>query len=261
MNTINVPFRTLKKMAKEMMKGKYWACVFVLLLANVISAAPSMLVSALTTSRIINDIATIAGELISIYFDVALASFFLAIFRGKPGKLDDLTDISSSWPTAVYMTIIAELKIMIGIILFIVPGIIVAINHSQMYYILVEHPDYNARQCIEESKKMMVGNRWKYVGYTFSFVGWMILAKIPESIYAGNVAMNSGITFAIPQGLSVQEYVAILDDYSLAITSNMNSLVVFLLGLIPVFVMAYVTMGMTAFYDVVSGGLIVEDIS
>jgi len=65
---------------------------------------------------------------------------------------------------------------------FIIPGIIAAIRYSQAFYILAQDSSKGVMQCIEESKWMMRGNKWKLFCLVLSFFGWALLAAIPVGI-------------------------------------------------------------------------------
>ena len=70
------------------------------------------------------------------------------------------------------------LTIMIGIftflwsLLFVIPGIIKAFSYSMAYYIKADHPDYDWRRCISESKELMRGYKGAYFVLQLSFIGW-----------------------------------------------------------------------------------------
>lgn len=44
--------------------------------------------------------------------------------------------------------------------------------------VAVSRPDLDAAQVAEESKNLMIGNRFKYIGFLLSFAGWYILSLI-----------------------------------------------------------------------------------
>ena len=55
-----------------------------------------------------------------------------------------------------------SLFIFLWSLLLIVPGIIAAIRYSQAFFILADDPSKGIRQCMDESKAMMNGNKMKY---------------------------------------------------------------------------------------------------
>jgi len=60
-------------------------------------------------------------------------------------------------------------------LLFIIPGIVKGIAYSMAYFVKVEHPEYNWRQCINESKRITKGHKGELFILNFSFIGWMIV--------------------------------------------------------------------------------------
>ncbi|MPN61797.1 hypothetical protein SDC9_209541 [bioreactor metagenome] len=60
-------------------------------------------------------------------------------------------------------------------LLLIVPGIIAAIRYSMCFYILADNPDIGIMEALNESKRMMRGNKWKYFCLNLSFIGWGLL--------------------------------------------------------------------------------------
>ena len=55
-------------------------------------------------------------------------------------------------------------------------------SYQLVYYILFDSPDKNAKEIVEESEKLMVGNRWRLFCLELSFIGWMILAAFTFGI-------------------------------------------------------------------------------
>ena len=60
-------------------------------------------------------------------------------------------------------------------ILCCIPGIIKAYAYSMAYFIKCDHPEYGWRECLDESEKMMNGNKWRFFCLNLSFIGWMII--------------------------------------------------------------------------------------
>lgn len=63
-------------------------------------------------------------------------------------------------------------------LLFIIPGIVKYYAYSMAYYIKADHPDYDWRQCIDESKAMMNGHKWELFVLELSFLGWGIVGAL-----------------------------------------------------------------------------------
>ena len=63
-------------------------------------------------------------------------------------------------------------------LLLFIPGIVKAYSYSMAYYIKADHPDYDWRQCINESKAMMDGHKGEMFLLDLSFIGWMIVGSL-----------------------------------------------------------------------------------
>jgi len=67
----------------------------------------------------------------------------------------------------------------VGFALFIAAFVylfIVSLSYSLSYFIAYDNENMSGKEAVEESKKMMKGNRGKYVLLQLSFIGWAILS-------------------------------------------------------------------------------------
>lgn len=113
---------------------------------------------------------------------LGLTLYFLATFRKHNVQLADIFLGFEKFGKALGLFLFQSLFIFLWTLLFIVPGIIASIRYSQAFFILADDPDKGIRQCMDESKAMMKGNKAKFFMLSLSFIGWAILASIPSSI-------------------------------------------------------------------------------
>ena len=69
--------------------------------------------------------------------------------------------------------------IVISIIAMIVASIWLTIksySYQLVYYLLFDNPTKDAKEIVEESEKLMNGNRWRLFCLELSFIGWIILS-------------------------------------------------------------------------------------
>lgn len=87
----------------------------------------------------------------------------------------------------------------IGVIIALVFAVVASIKYSQSFFILSDNPDKSIRECVNESKIMMKGNKTKYFTLTLSFIGWLLLSSIPMGILVGiaSLLQLSGVAFVI----------------------------------------------------------------
>lgn len=116
-------------------------------------------------------------------FALGISIFFLASFRRQEVRVSDIFLGFERFGKALGLMLFQTLFIVLWTLLFIVPGIIAAIRYSQAFFILADDPSKGIRQCMDESKMMMKGNKAKYFCLTISFIGWALLTVLPISIF------------------------------------------------------------------------------
>ncbi|MBQ9511352.1 MAG: DUF975 family protein [Clostridia bacterium] len=63
-------------------------------------------------------------------------------------------------------------------LLFVIPGIVKTYSYSMAFYIKNDHPDYDWKKCIDESKKLMNGHKWELFVLDLSFIGWYCVGSL-----------------------------------------------------------------------------------
>lgn len=111
------------------------------------------------------------------------AMFMLAFFRSKNINYTLNLEGFSMFGKAFCLYLLYSVKIALWGLLFVIPGIIATFRYSQCFYIRVDNPELSASQCINESKRLMRGNKGKLFCLNLSFFGWAFLAAIPQSVF------------------------------------------------------------------------------
>lgn len=70
------------------------------------------------------------------------------------------------------------LHIFLWTMLFIIPGIYVSYSYAMAFYVKKDNPEYRWQQCLDESERLMEGNRWRFFKLQISFIGWSILGTL-----------------------------------------------------------------------------------
>lgn len=132
-------------------------------------------------------------------FELGLSMFFLAIFRMHKVHVSDVFLGFEHFLKALGLLFFMYLFVFLWTLLFIVPGIIASIRYSQAFFILADDPTKGIRQCVNESKAMMKGNKAKYFLLSLSFIGWWILSSIPSSIVSsiGSTISNNDVIISL----------------------------------------------------------------
>ncbi len=137
--------------------------------------------------------------LVSGAMQLGITLYFLATFRKHNVQLADIFLGFEKFGKALGLFLYQALFIFLWTLLLIVPGIIASIRYSQAFFILADDPDKGIRQCMDESKAMMKGNKGKYFLLSLSFIGWGILASVPSNIIQsiGGVVSNNSFVIAL----------------------------------------------------------------
>ena len=149
----------IMKEAQESLKGKLGISIAACLIAGVITIMITIL-----GGYLINE--DWGGNLLSLFvtppIGVGLALFFLNIHSGNKLEIRTIFNpFKEVWLNSVLAYFMMIVIIIIGSILFIIPGIIASLMFSQVFYIIAEDNKIDPYNALVKSKKMMEGNKWK----------------------------------------------------------------------------------------------------
>ena len=116
------------------------------------------------------------------FVGVGYAKFNLNLVDRKETAFETLFEYFSYWRTTAAMRFFRGLFVLLGTLLFIIPGIVIGYSYAMTDYILAENPNITGMEALELSQSMMKGNRWRFFCLQFSFIGWDILATLAFGI-------------------------------------------------------------------------------
>jgi uncharacterized membrane protein len=61
-------------------------------------------------------------------------------------------------------------------LLLVIPGIVKAFSYMLAPYLVIENPQMPVMAAIDESRRLMDGNKWRAFCLGLSFIGWWLLA-------------------------------------------------------------------------------------
>ncbi|MEG1930517.1 MAG: DUF975 family protein [Anaerovorax sp.] len=118
-----------------------------------------------------------------------------------------------------------------------------AFTYAQVFFIAIDHREMAVSQVMNYSKWMMEGNKKKYFFMQVSFLGWMILANLPVTIFT--VWTSSMALANVDAGLG-------------AINPFTMNVIIFILGAGYVWLTPYMMSTGAAFYDIISGNMVIK---
>lgn len=128
---------------------------------------------------VIGSYAAIGALLAEGFFAIGLGGVFLKLARGgRQVEFGELFQAKRNPGEALLLGILSNLFIALWSLLFIIPGIVKAYAYSMASYIAYDHPEYTWRQCIDESRRLMNGNKWRLFCLQLSFLGWIIVGAL-----------------------------------------------------------------------------------
>lgn len=107
----------------------------------------------------------------------------------------------SQWRNVVWVQFCTSLFTMLWGMLFFIPGIIYAYKVYLVPYLLAENPYMPRKRAIELSKALTEGEKMRIFWLEFSFIGWIMLISLAESLLTmlspavGSIAVFIGNIF------------------------------------------------------------------
>ena len=255
---ITEPSKSLRALGRNALKGKWMPVILAVAVWQLCLQVPPVILNALFGTRLelfdsyatysydmaiysdiynslpaFSTLASLYVLLVTGAFFLGISLYFLALFRRQQVGITDVFLGFENFGKALGLMLFQGLFIFLWALLFIVPGIIAAIRYSQAFFILADAPDKGIRQCMDESKMMMKGNKSKYFCLGISFLGWILLSALP-----------AGIIESIATIIYMPAFV--------------RALIIVIGSLFMVPVTAYMYSTMAGFYEILAGHLIKE---
>lgn len=127
----------------------------------------------------------VALRIMSYMVSVGFVIFTLHISRDEKAEFGNLFDGFGLFFRVLWLGVLEGLLIFLWSLLLVVPGIVAAYRYRQALYLLLDHPERSAWQCLRESSALMSGHKWELFVLDLSFLGWAMLSAMfaPVSIW------------------------------------------------------------------------------
>ena len=186
--------KQIMKEAQESLKGKWGISIAACLIAGAITIMITIL-----GGYLINE--DWGGNFLSLLITppraVGLALFFINVHDGNKLEIKTIFNpFKEVWTNSVLAYLMMIVIVIIGTILFIIPGIIATLMFSQIFYIIAEDKEIDPYNALVKSKQMMEGNKWKLfkillrilllaIGCILTLgIGFIWLAPYQNAVYA-----------------------------------------------------------------------------
>ena len=130
--------------------------------------------------KLLDNFAGIGSLLLLSFLTYGYACVFLPIIRAKKEKVEIPAYFGGTEQIGglVVLSLMTNLFVFLWSLLFIIPGFVKAYAYSMAPYIKYDHPEYGWKRCLDESKAMMKGYKWKLFCLNLSFIGWNIVGML-----------------------------------------------------------------------------------
>lgn len=174
----------LRALGRNALTGKWGMGVLGTLIFFALTTVPAIILDEIFGGGLAepSPISTIYSFLIAGPMMLGYAMFAISIFRKRETSPAEVFYGFERFGKAFGLYIVTSIFIALWTLLLIVPGIIAAIRYSMSFYILADNPNIGIMDAINESKRLMNGNKWKFFCLNLSFIGWAILCLFTMGI-------------------------------------------------------------------------------
>jgi len=162
----------LRAQAWSALSGKWGMAVVATLVYFVISGVLSC----------IPFISYIAVLLVSLPLAYGFTIMLLNVVRGSDVQLDTMGEGFKDYGRILGTMLLSSVYQFLWMLLLIIPGIIKGYSYALTPYLLKDHPELKFNAAIEESMRLMSGNKMRLFLLDLSFIGWFLLGLITFGI-------------------------------------------------------------------------------
>lgn len=178
MNRIEIKERA-RKLAKENLKSFWKGYLIVIAISFLCSFAIELLFERGST---IYNCLTLVASFFTSTLSVGFYLYVLKMIRGEEYTKEDIFRFVGNILPIVAISFLMTIFVCLWCILLIIPGIIVALSYSMVFYIYADNQELTPMDYLSQSKEMMQGYKWDYFVFVLSFIGWILLSVITLGI-------------------------------------------------------------------------------
>lgn len=118
---------------------------------------------------------------------VGFSLFVMNSVRRSQPALGNLLDGFGMFPRVLFLIILQIVFIFLWSLLLVIPGIIAAYRYSFAVYVMIDHPEMSAMDCLRESKRLTTGYKRQLFLLDLSFILWFLMTMVPIVGYIAQV--------------------------------------------------------------------------
>lgn len=225
---IKEPCKDLRASGRGILSGMWWPAIGTFIIAMMCMSLVPELISIIFGTKVqIAIIANIYMLLITGPFAFGMTKYMLDLSYKKEVSSATVFSGFEMFLKTFGLTLYMGILVLLWALLLVVPGIIAVYRYSMAFYVLADNPDMSIKDCINESKRLMDGNKGKLFLLELSFIGWyilvaillvllIILISIPTILSDPNFAYYATYTNEIPTSMAIYLLVSVVVSTILA---------------------------------------------
>ena len=142
--------------------------------------------------------------LLALVLDSGFTLYCMDIRQGEESGFLTLFDGFSFVGKLIGLHIVMGIFIFLWSMLFVIPGVIAMYRYQFAVFNLLENPELGIFEALNMSKQQTTGYKAQLFVLDLSYIGWMILADLPSTIYSSYIqvdAFGSVMSFSALEGL------------------------------------------------------------
>ena len=191
----------IRNVTKEVLKGKYKNVMlpFLLAILLIILSQSQDLYSYVYEAYGKTYMFTIGSIALFIQgpISIGLATYSLAIANQKDYSYNQIFTGFKYFFKALFLFLLFNISFLIGFIFLIIPGIIIALMFSQIFYIMADDPETGVIDAFKKSASLMKNKKLQLFGLGMRYFGLFILGVFTLGIWWLWLIPQAYVSFAI----------------------------------------------------------------
>ena len=191
----------IRNFTKEILKGKYKYVMLPFILATLLLglAQSQDLYSNLYESYGVSYVFTIGSIALFIVgpISIGLATYSLSIVNEEDYSYNQIATGFKYFFKALFLYLLFNISVLIGTILLIIPGVVIFLMFSQIFYITAQNPQIGVIDAFKKSASLMKNKKLQYLGLGLRYILFFILGVFTLGIWWLWLIPQAYMSFAI----------------------------------------------------------------
>ena len=191
----------IRNVTKEILKGNYKNVMLPFILATLLLglAQSQDLYSNVYETYGVSYVFTIGSIALFIQgpISIGLATYSLSIANEEDYSYNQIVAGFKYFFKALFLYLLFNISVLIGIILLIIPGVVIFLMFSQIFYITAENPQIGVIDAFKKSASLMKNKKLQYFGLFLKYMLFFILGVFTLGIWWLWLIPQAYVSFAI----------------------------------------------------------------